>query len=116
MDKFKRTVPHIGLMSQWEKSAIATVAKYASNEALLAYIRVVPDMKHYVLEFVPPRTKQILEDDLNQDDSISADRKEELLANLNALIVNLVENGELSLEEVMQIADNSSDEKINVAA
>ncbi len=116
MEKFKIKTPHIGFLSQWDRSALGVVAKYSSNEALLAYIRTVPEMKHYVLEFVPPRTKQILEDDLGQSDSMSDERKEELLGSLHQLIVNLVDNGELSLEDIVQIADNTSDEELDIAA
>ena len=55
---------------------------------------------------------QITADDLR----ISDERKEELLGSLHQLIVNLVDNGELSLEDIVQIADNTSDEELDIAA
>lgn len=116
MDKFKLQTAHIGFLASWDKSAIGVIAKYASNEALLAYLRVVPEMKHYVLEFVPPRTQQILEDDLGQLDTMSPERKEDLLAVLHDLILSLVDNGELSLDELVENADNDSNEDLDIAA
>ncbi len=116
MDKFKLKTAHIGFLSEWDKAAISVISKYASNEALLAYLRVVPDMKHYVLEFVPPRTQQILEDDLSQLDTMSPERKEDLLGVLHELILSLVDNGELSLDELVQSEDNSSNEDVDIAA
>jgi hypothetical protein len=116
MNKFKLKNAHIGFLSEWDISAVAVIAKYASNEAVLAYIRVLPDMKHHILEFVPPRTKQILEDDLEQEDSMSPERKEELLGSLHKLVLSLVDNGELSLEDLVQVTDNTTNEKLDIAA
>ncbi len=116
IEQFKQKNAHIAFLSQWSKEALNIIVKQASNDELLAYLRVMPDMKHFVLEFVSSRAQMILEDDLNQPDVLSENDKEELLGSFQQLITRLVSSGELSLDEILKTDDNISDEELDIAA
>jgi len=100
--QFKQAEPHIAFLPEWSKESLSLLARQVSNEQLLAYLRVVPDMKHYFLEFVSPRVSQILKDDLEQPDTMQDTEKEQHLASFNSLIMRLVSSAEINFYETMK--------------
>jgi len=105
IEQFKQAEPHIAFLPEWNKESLSLLARQVSNEQLLAYLRVVPDMKHYFLEYVSPRVSQILKDDLEQPDSMQDAEKEQHLASFNSLIMRLVSSGEINFYETMKKDD-----------
>lgn len=116
IEQFKSQKPHIAFLNEWSTDALSVLVKRASNDELLAYLRVVPDMSHLVLEFASPRTQAILEDDLNRPDALSENEKEDLIGSLQQLISRLVDAGELSLDEILKAKDTISDDDLDIAA
>ena len=100
--QFKQTEPHIAFLPEWSKESLSLLARQVSNEQLLSYLRVVPDMKHYFLEYVSPRVSQILKDDLEQPDTMQEAEKEQHLVSFNSLIMRLVSSGEINFYETMK--------------
>jgi len=103
--QFKQTEPHLAFLQEWSKESLSLLARQVSNEQLLAYLRVVPEMKHYFLEFVSPRVSQILKDDLEQPDNMQDVEKEQHLDSFNSLIMRLVSTGEINFYETMKKDD-----------
>lgn len=112
INAYKVKHAHLAFLSQWSNDALEYVAKKSSNEELVAYLRVVPDMKFKILEFVTPRVKQIIEDDLEQEDKSSFDAKEAMLASFNSRLVELVANGDVLLERAIHIDETTGDIKL----
>lgn len=113
VEQFKQTQPHIAFLQEWTKDTLSLLVKQASTEHLLTYLRLVPDMKYYVFEFVSPRVSQILKDDLEQPDNMQVADKEKHLESFNSLIVRLVSNGEINFYEAIE---NDKHKGLKVAA
>jgi hypothetical protein len=65
IEEYKLKHPHIGFFANWTVAAQETLIKKSSNDELMAYMRIMPDMIPVVLELVSPRAKQIIEDDMS---------------------------------------------------
>ncbi len=116
IDNYKYKTPHIAFLSEWNSEGLSRIAKKVSNEELLAYMRVVPEMASVLMGFVPPRAQRILADDLDQSDYMSAEEKEILLSDFNETINELIENGEIEFSQAMSPQELSVDKGLKIAS
>lgn len=116
IEQFRVSQPHIAFLSQWAPGSLSVLVKSSTNEELLAYLRIVPDMTHRVLEFTSPRARKILEDDLEQTDGLSDSDKESNLGRLQNRIISLINNGDISFEKTIVNNEGTSEEEIDLAA
>jgi hypothetical protein len=100
LDKFKRTQPHLAFLSQWANEPLRFFLSKASNDEIMAYLRLSPDLTQHFLGLVPPMVERILRDDLQVTDSMRDTDKEELLQTLSTRLNQLVAAGEIDLESV----------------
>lgn len=103
--QFKRSTPHVAYIKDWSEEDFRVVCKSASNESLLAYIVTLPEMKDKILSLVSPRAQNILEDDLEQADSLDKKQIEESLGKLNRKIESLVKQGTVDLNRTFKDED-----------
>lgn len=115
VDEYKLKHPHIAFFADWVLSAQETLIKKATNEELMAYVRIMPNMTQTVLELVSPRAKQILEDDLSRTDNMPEAEKERLILSLHNRLLNLIYSNTLVLEDCIK-KNETSNEDIRVAA
>lgn len=111
---YKTKNPHLCFLQDWTIAAQETLIKKASNEELLAYLRVVPVMKAEVLELISPRAKQILVDDLGREDSLPESEKEKRLESLHNRLINLILSNTIILEDAIKPQEKT--EGLSVAA
>jgi hypothetical protein len=116
VEEYKLKHPHIGFFAHWTVAAQETLIKKASNDELMAYMRIMPDMIPVVLELVSPRAKQIIEDDMSRTDTKPEAEKEKLLQSLNNKLLNLVYSNVVTLEDAIKKKDDGSGEGQSVAA
>ncbi len=107
VEEYKCRSPHIGFFSKWTVTTQEILIKRATNEELIAYLRVVPNMIPSVLELISPRAKQILEDDLSRADNLPENEKERLILSLHNKLVNLVFSNVLTLEDAIKKEDSA---------
>lgn len=112
VDEYKRQNPHLGFFNNWTLTAKETLIKRATNEELIAYVRVVPGMMPTVLELISPRARQILEDDLSREDKLSDVEKERLLQSLNNRLLNLVYSNSVNLDEAIESKDANGELRV----
>ncbi len=116
IEQFKMTNPHIAFFEQWSPGPMELVAKKATNEELISYCRVVPDMADLLVELVSPRTKKILSDDLSRPDRMMDSEKEAYISSLHDKLIKTVNKGEVSLDEAVQSFMYTSDGDEDFAA
>jgi hypothetical protein len=110
IEEFKMTNPHIAFLETWSPGPLEMILKRATNEELIAYARIVPDMADFMLELVSPRTKKILADDLARPDRMPDTEKEAYISSLHDKLVKMVQKGEVTLDEAIQSIGYTSDE------
>lgn len=110
IEEFKMTNPHIAFLETWSPGPLEMILKKATNEELIAYARIVPDMADFMLELVSPRTKKILADDLARPDRMPDSEKEAYISSLHDKLVKMVQKGEVTLDEAIQSIGYTSDE------
>lgn len=116
VDAYKLKNPHICFFMDWTTVAQELLVKRASNDELMAYVRVVPGMTEKILEMISPRAKQILVDDLTREDNMSDSEKERHLQTFHNKLIGLVETNAISLEMALKKNSQSSDGGMSVAA
>lgn len=112
MDSFKRNTPHIAFLKEWTVICMEILIKRASNEELMAYLRICPEMQKYVVELVSPRARQILEDDLSRPDSMKSAEKETHIQSLHNKLLYLINSGEITLDEAIVSDDKEKELKL----
>jgi hypothetical protein len=116
VEEYKLKHAHIGFFADWTAASQEVLIKKSTNDELMAYVRVVPDMKPNVLELISPRAKQILEDDLSREDNSSDAEKEKQLQSLQNRLLNLVYTNVISLEDAIKKKEDSPAKGLSVAA
>ncbi len=115
VETFKQKNPHIGFFADWKKESQEVVIKRSTNEELMAYLRIVPNMTDTILGLISPRAKQILEDDLSRSDLVAVVEKERLIYSLHNRLENLVLTNVISLEDAIKKKDDNA-KGLSVAA
>lgn len=109
LERFRQAQPHLAFLSDWANEPLRFLLSKASNDEIMAYLRVAPDLTERFLGLVPPMVERILRDDLQVADSMREGDKEELLQSFSARLSQLVVAGEIDLESVFAESPGAGD-------
>jgi hypothetical protein len=96
----KRSIPALAFLGEWPESLLKRVFVSAVNDEVMAYLRVMPELKDRILPLCPPRVQEIVGGDLSKPDLMSDEVKEKHLSALKLRLLQTVNRENINLEEI----------------
>lgn len=96
----KRSIPTLAFLGEWPESLLKRVFVTAVNDEVMAFLRVMPELKDRVLPLCPPRVQEIVGGDLSKPDQMSDETKERYLSALKLRLLQTVNRESINLEEI----------------
>lgn len=96
----KRSIPALAFLGEWPESLLKRVFVTAVNDEVMAYLRVMPELKDRILPLCPPRVQEIVGGDLLKPDLMSDEVKEKHLSALKLRLLQTVNRENINLEEI----------------
>lgn len=100
---YKKTHPSLAFLHDWPDESFNLLIQQAGQEEIMALVSVRPDLKDRVFQGLPPRMRQILEDDFSNIENMKESDQEKFLQNLHMQLVLFVDNGYVDLPSVFSI-------------
>lgn len=97
LQEFKRTQPSLAFIHEWPEEPLALFIQQSGQDELMALMATRPDLKDTIMNVLPPRMRQILEDDISNIDNMKESEQEQLLQNLHMQLVLFVDQGQIEL-------------------
>ncbi len=96
----KRSIPALAFLGEWPENLLKRVFASAVNDEVMAFLRVMPELKDRILPLCPPRVQEIVSGDLSKPDQMSDETKERYLSALKLRLLQTVNREGINLEEV----------------
>ena len=97
LEEYKRTQPSLAFLHEWPEEPLSLFIQQSGQDELMALMATRPDLKDTIMNVLPPRMRQILEDDIGNLDNMKESEQEQYLQNLHMQLVLFVDQGHVEL-------------------
>ncbi len=101
-EDYKRSIPSLAFIGSWKDEYLNLLISRASNDEILAYLRVNPELQEKILSLSSPMVVEVVSDELSRPDTTQNKDKNALLSTFTKRIEQLVKNKEIDLEQAFE--------------
>lgn len=100
VEVYKRSVPSLAFFHEWNKDYLGGYLSRLASEELIAFLSIRQDLQDTFLEYVPPRMKIIVGDDLKRGAEVKPEEQEIQLRSMLDKLEEMVRRGDLKMSSV----------------
>jgi hypothetical protein len=100
----KQSFPSLAFIGEWPETKAKLVMAGATTDEVLAFLRLMPELKEKILPVCAPRVQAIVQEEFKKEDQMSKEAREQHLASLKLRLLQAVNKEGINLAEIFPSA------------